>query len=71
MAGPEMTTDKNEGLTEHQKYLKRLGVYRQGEHGIHPAWLPEEAPDRIPIWVAIFPIALFGAVYYFFSLIAG
>lgn len=60
----------DENLTEHQKYLKKLGIHREGCYGSHPAWLPEEAPDRIPLSVAIFPIALFGAVYYFFSLIA-
>lgn len=61
----------DENLTEHQKYLKKLGIHRVGNHGSHPAWLPEEAPDRIPLWVAIFPITLFAAIYYFFSLITG
>jgi len=62
-----MSDYKDEGLTEHQRYLKRLGVYKQGRYGIHPAWLPEEERERIPIGYAIFPIALFVAVYYFLS----
>jgi len=63
--------DENENLTEHQKYLKRLGIHREGRYGSHPAWLPEEERERIPIGYAIFPIALFVAVYYCFCLIAG
>lgn len=58
-----------ENLTEHQKYLKRLGVARQGRYGVHPAWLAEEAPERVPLWVAIIPISLFLVIYHFLYLI--
>jgi len=52
-----MTTDKDEGLTTNEKF-RRMAEDEEKHR------FPDE---RIPIGYAIFPIALFGAVYYFLS----